>query len=109
NLLRAIAANAEVGGFERRETLLPYVFASTFPVVGDRVAEEEDLYIASSGPLDKRVVPLQPPFLFPRSRSSRGIARLFFRGSRIIRQAASADDERYKKQANANAEKRVLG
>ena len=73
DVLRLIAADAEVGGFERTVVLFPNLLAAAAPAVGDRVAEEQQVDAALLGDFDEAVVPLHPARI-ARGRSGRGIA-----------------------------------
>ncbi len=62
-MLRAIAADAEVGGVEWIEALLPYFLAASFPALRNGVADEENIDVALLGPVQKPLMPLVPAFV----------------------------------------------
>ena len=56
DMLRAVAADAEVRGLQRRPILLPDRLAFALPAVRDGVAEEDELGLALLGDLVERLV-----------------------------------------------------
>ena len=60
DVLRLVAADAEVDGVAFAVELLPHVLAGAFPAVGDRVADEDQIDVPLSYPGVDRLVPLLP-------------------------------------------------
>lgn len=80
DVLRAIAADAEIGGLQRIEAFLPHVFAAAFPSLRDRVAQEQHLDIALLGTVEKALVPVDRTFVLAFQRLDGAVFRFFVFG-----------------------------
>src|SRR5262249_421297 len=67
NVLRLIAADAEVGRLERAEALLPDLFRAA-PALSDGIAQEEDVHVPLLGAFDEAVVQVNPPLVLASGR-----------------------------------------
>ena len=102
-MLRLIAADAEIDGVAFFIILAPRLFAASFPAVGDRVADHQQIDIAL---LDSGVhvfMPFEPPWVLSRNRRDGRIGALGLLGRRDRRQNGDGQDQCRKISDTSNA------
>ena len=74
DVLRAIAADTEIGGFQRRKIFIPDGFTFSTPAIRDRVTSKEQVHVTSFGDREEPVMP--PTILFFGNSGSWPFARI---------------------------------